>query len=91
VRKIRSTTGFNVILNKALEGGLPRADGRPGCMIVIRLGVNMVPTELVEHSYLRAYIDAGLVAVPDVDEPERPRVVSKYLRDGFHPRPTASG
>jgi hypothetical protein len=88
VRKIRSSTGFNIILNEAVAGGLPRADGRPGCMIVIRPGVNIVPTELFEHSYLRTFIDAGAVTLSDVDEPRRS--ISKFLRDQS-PAPTLIG
>jgi hypothetical protein len=84
VRKILSATAFNVVLNEVIAGGLPRADGRPGCMIAIRPGANMVPDELLEHSYLRSHLDAGSVTLPDVDEPP-PRTVSKYLRDDFHP------
>jgi hypothetical protein len=84
MRKIRSSTAFNVILNETVAGGAPRPDGRPGCMIAIRSGANMVPDELLEHHYLQAYIDAGLVTLRDVDEPP-PRTISKYLRDDFHP------
>jgi hypothetical protein len=91
VRKIRSATGFNIILNERVQGGQPRPDGRTGCMIVIRPGVNIVPDELLEHDYLRSFIDAGAVTVPDVDDPEPPRAISKYLRDGFSPRRAASG
>jgi hypothetical protein len=89
VRKILSATGFNVILNEAGDGGQPRADGRPGCMIAIRPGANLVPDELLEHHYLRAYIDAGLVTVPVFDAPEPSRAISKYLRDDFYRRPPA--
>lgn len=82
MRKIRSTTGFNVILNEVVAGGLPRPDGQKGCMIAIRPGANLVPHELLEHFYLRSYIDAGLVTLPDVDEPPAPpRAISKFLRD----------
>jgi hypothetical protein len=89
VRKILSATAFNVVLNETIAGGLPRADGRPGCMIAIRPGANMVPDELLEQPYLRSHLDAGSVTLPDVDEPERPRTVSKYLRDDFHPADSA--
>jgi hypothetical protein len=84
MRKIRSATFFNIVLGTLIEGGLPRPDGRPGCVIAIRPGINLVPDELIEHPYLRSHIDAGLVTLPDVDEPERPRTISKYLRDDFH-------
>jgi hypothetical protein len=77
VRKIHSSTGFNIILNEIVDGGAPRPDGRPGCMITIRPGVNVVPDELLEHPYLLSYIDAGSVTLHDVDEPP-PRTVSKF-------------
>src|SRR5260370_35980830 len=64
VRKIRSTTAFNVILNEAVAGGLPRPDGMRGCMVTIRPGINLVPDELLDHPYLRSYIAAGAVTVP---------------------------
>jgi len=78
MRKIRSATFFNIVLGTLIEGGLPRPDGRPGCMIAIRPGANMVPDELLEHHYLKSYIDAGSVTLHDVDEPP-PRTVSKFL------------
>ena len=64
MRRILSAVGFNVILNEALAGGRPRPDGRPGCMIAILPGANVVPDELLEHRYLRSFIDAGLVTMP---------------------------
>jgi hypothetical protein len=85
VRKIRSTTGFNIILNETIAGGLPRPDGRPGCLITIRPGANVVPDELLDHYYLKSFIDAGSVTLHDVDELEQPRAISKYLRDDFYP------
>jgi hypothetical protein len=85
VRKIRSTTGFNIILNKAVAGGGPRPDGRPGCMIAIRRGANMVPEELLEHHYLRSFVDAGAVTLSAVDEPRSS--ISKFIREQS-PAPT---
>jgi hypothetical protein len=82
MRKIRATTGFNVILNEMIAGGLPRPDGMPGCMIAIRPGVNVVPDELLEHFYLKSHIDSGSVTLCDVDEP--PRAISKFLREHLH-------
>jgi hypothetical protein len=80
VRKIRSSTGFNITLNETIAGGLPRPDGRIGCMVVIRPGANMVPDELLNHHYLRSFIDAGAVTLHDVDEPPpQPRNVSKFF------------
>jgi hypothetical protein len=90
MRRILSATGFNVILNEALAGGLPRADGRPGCMIAIRPGANVVPDELLEHHYLRTFIDTGAVILSDVDELQPPRTVSKFLRNQS-PAPTLIG
>ena len=81
MRKILAATGFNVILNEALPGGLSRADGRPGCMIAIRPGANMVPDELLEHHYLRSFIDAGAVTLSEIDEPPPARSISKFLRE----------
>ena len=40
-------------------------------MIAIRPGVNLVPDELLQHHYLRSFIDAGGVTLSDVDEPRR--------------------
>ena len=54
-------------------------------MIVVRPGANRVPDTLLEHFYLRSYIDAGMVTLPDVDEP--PRAISKFLRDKPLPKP----
>jgi hypothetical protein len=86
MRKISSATAFNIILNEAIAGGLPRPDGRPGCMIAVRPGINMIPDDL-EHWYLQSHIDAGSVTSPDVDGP--PRAVSKYLREQpIEPPPT---
>jgi hypothetical protein len=81
MRKILSATAFNMILNEVIHGGAPRPDGRPGCMIAIRPGANMVPDELIEHHYLKSYIDADLVTLPDANEPEPPpRTISKFNR-----------
>jgi hypothetical protein len=90
MRKVRSTTGFNIVLNETIAGGLPRQDGRLGCMIVIRPGANMIPDELLEHHYLQSFIDAGSVTLHDVDELEQPRAVSKYLRNQSDPPSTES-
>jgi hypothetical protein len=79
MRKIRSATTFSIILNEVIAGGLPRPDGRPGCMIAVRPGLNLVPDELLDHPYLRVHIDGGTVTLADVDEPEPPpRPFSKF-------------
>jgi hypothetical protein len=63
MRKINSASGFNIILNEAIAGGLPRLDGRPGCMIAVRPGVNMVPDQILEDPFFKKFVTAGQVTV----------------------------
>jgi hypothetical protein len=83
---INSAVSFNVLFGTVSDNGIdpivvpgsgPRPDGRPGCMITVRPGINLVPDELLEHHYLQTFIDAGAVTLSDVDEP-RPSI-SKFL------------
>jgi hypothetical protein len=80
---IFSHTAFSIVLNEAIAGGAPRPDGRPGCVVHIKPGFNSIADAVFQHHYLKSYIADGLVTLPDVDEPEPPRTVSKYLRDDF--------
>jgi len=92
MRRILSASSFNVILNEALAGGLPRPDGRPGCMIAIRPGANLIPDELLEHRYLRSFVDTGAVTITEVDEPPPPpRSVSKFIRKQSSVQPNLIG
>jgi hypothetical protein len=69
MRKINSLTGFNITLNEAIAGALPRPDGRPGCMIAIRPGANMVPESVLEHPFFEKFVATGQVTVSAADHP----------------------